>query len=216
MGRSAHTIAQYAGAAVSLMSEAVELEDDGFEGEKSVATILFGRFMMPDRSEHASQVKGMTPHSATFTCEQAPRVGEHIIAYIEEIGRVEGDVSTAGNGEFDLEFTVPESKRNKIAAKLNWLEAKARDDAAENRRHSRHEPNAADTILTMPDGRRYACEILDMSLSGASLKIAVIPSIGTQVTLGRMRGTVTRVHENGIALEFAHVLDEPTLQTHLS
>ena len=71
-------------------------------------------------------------------------------------------------------------------------------------------------MLTMPDGRVYECEILDISLSGAAIKVPVIPSIGTQVTLGRTRGTVTRIHDmRGVGIQFSQLLDEPALQSHI-
>ncbi len=196
---------------MSLLSQVLEDEES-----KPVSSILFGRYMLPDRTEHASQIKDISPTEATFSCAAPPQIGDHIIAYIEEIGRVEGDVATVTTTEFHVEFTVPESKRNKIAAKLNWMQTNAEEGSSEQRRHARFEPDAGNTVLTMPDGRQYGCEVLDMSLSGAAIRVSVIPSIGTNVTLGKMRGTVTRIHECGFALEFNHLLDEPDLHKHLS
>jgi hypothetical protein len=191
-------------APVSLLSEVFEDQDP-----KTVANVLFGRYMLPDRTEHVSQIKDISPEEATFSCTEAPQVGDHVIAYIDEIGRVEGNVTQVWDTEFHLEFTVASSKRDKIAAKLNWLQASREESDADQRRHSRHEQDNQNTILTMPDGRQYTCEIIDMSLSGASLKVSVIPSIGTNVMLGKVRATVTRIHECGVAIEFAQLLEEP-------
>ncbi len=192
---------------MSLLSEVFEEHET-----KSVSDILFGRYMLPDRSEYASQIKDLTPHSATFTCTAPPHVDDRIIAYIQEIGRVEGKVTQAWKEEFHLEFTVAESKRNKIAAKLNWLQTKDETGGEDLRRHSRHEPADGQTVLTLPDGRQYPCEIIDMSLSGAAIRVAVIPSIGTNVILGKMRGTVSRIHECGVAVEFNQLMEETSLR----
>ena len=50
------------------------------------------------------------------------------------------DVTDTAADAFLVSFTVPSSKRDKIAAKLNWLLEMDEDSAAEQRRHKRHEP----------------------------------------------------------------------------
>ncbi len=192
---------------MSLLSEVFEEQE-----AKSLSEIMFGRYMLPDKSEHACQIRDLSPDQARFSGAQLAHVGEHIIAYIEEIGRVEGDVIEASADSFLLMFTVPASKRDKIAAKLNWMQNRDDQGTEEMRRHTRHEPRDTNTVLTLPDGRSYECEILDISLSGAAIKASVIPSIGTQVTLGKTRGTVTRIHECGVGIEFGQMLEEPDLQ----
>ena len=193
---------------MSLLSEVFEEEQ-----VKSLSTIMFGRYMHADKSEYVCQIRDLTPDQAWFSGASSPQLlGEHIIAYIEEIGRVEGDVSEFGADAFLVSFTVPSSKRDKIAAKLNWMQNQDEEGTENQRQHTRHEPRDTNTILTLPDGRTYECEILDISLTGAAIKAPVIPSIGTQVTLGKTSGTVTRIHECGVGVEFVQPLDEPELQ----
>lgn len=197
---------------MSLITEVFEEEE-----AKSLSGVMFGRYMLADRTEYACQIRDLSPDQATFIGPAVPQVGEHVIAYIEEIGRVEGDVAQASADSFLLTFTVPASKRDKIAAKLNWMQVQAEDASADMRRHTRHEPSGqTNTTLTLPDGRTYRCEILDISLSGAAIKVPVIPSIGTQVVLGKSRGTVTRIHECGVGIEFQQLLDEPELRRQIS
>lgn len=192
---------------MSLLAEVFEEQE-----AKSLSEIMFGRYMLADKSEHACQIRDLTPDHARFSGAEPAAVGEHIIAYIEQIGRVEGDVTASDPDSFFLMFTVPASKRDKIAAKLNWMQSREDQGTPEQRRHTRHEPKDANTVLTLPDGRSYDCEILDISLSGAAIKASVIPSIGTQVTLGRTPGTVTRIHECGVGIQFGQLMDEPELQ----
>lgn len=195
---------------MSLISEVFEEQET-----RSLSEIMFGRYMLADKSEHVCQIRDLTPDNARFSGAQPAAVGEHIIAYIEQIGRVEGDVTGSDGETFDVMFTVPASKRDKIAAKLNWLQNHEDDGTPDQRRHTRHEPRDTSTVLSLPDGRSYECEILDISLSGAAIKAPVIPSIGTQVTLGKTRGTVTRVHECGVGIEFGQLLEEPDLQSQI-
>ena len=196
---------------MSLLSEVFEEQE-----AKSLSDILFGRYMLPDKSEHPCQIRDLTPDQARFSGELLAQVGEHIIAYIEEIGRVEGDVTDADYESFVLMFTVPANKRDKIAAKLNWMQNRDAEGAVANRRHTRHEPRDTNTVLTVPDGRSFDCEILDISLSGAAIKAPIIPSIGTHVSLGKTAGTVTRVHECGVGIEFTQLLEEPELQRRIT
>ena len=63
----------------------------------------------------------------------------------------------------------------------------------------------------MPDGRVYSCEVIDISLSGAAVKIEVLPALGTYLLLGKMRGRVVRYLDNGFAIEFTSQLDRTAL-----
>ena len=60
------------------------------------------------------------------------------------------------------------------------------------------------------------CEVLDLSLSGLSLKTAVKPLIGEVITIGHVSGRVVRHHETGVALEFCseppHKPERPKLR----
>jgi hypothetical protein len=75
----------------------------------------------------------------------------------------------------------------------------------------RYEPKDAKSSITLPDGRVYGCEVLDISLSGAAVKVDVVPSLGTHIALGKMRGRVVRYHPTGIAIEFLRPLDQSLL-----
>ena len=68
------------------------------------------------------------------------------------------------------------------------------------------------TVLKLPDGRQYQCRIIDLSLSGAAVEIEAKPELGTQVSLGTMRGTVVRHFEDGVAIEFATLQRHDTLE----
>ena len=56
--------------------------------------------------------------------------------------------------------------------------------------------------LTLSDGTKQACRVVDLSLGGAAVETSPKPTIGTQVTIGRANGRVTRHTANGIAVEF--------------
>jgi len=45
--------------------------------------------MLPDMSEHPCQVQGISLEGATFLTAHVPPTGQSLVAYLEEVGRVE-------------------------------------------------------------------------------------------------------------------------------
>ena len=89
------------------------------------------------------------------------------------------------------------------------------NQGADNRRHARYEPKDSTSHITLPDGRVYACEVIDISVSGAGVKVGVMPSLGTFVMLGKMRGRIVRYLDTGVAIEFVRPLDTVQLSEHV-
>jgi hypothetical protein len=71
----------------------------------------------------------------------------------------------------------------------------------------RHERTTAPGFahFTRANGEMIPCEVLDLSLSGVSLKTETKPRVGETVVIGHMSGRVVRHLESGIAIEFAIV-----------
>lgn len=173
---------------------------------------VYGRYMLEDRSEHACQVIDMSPGDVAFRGERAGELGEKVIAYLDHIGRIEGVVTRRLDGGFAMTIVASERKRDKLAAQLTWLANKHELDLPEDRRHERVLPRNPMSVLQFEDGRKYQCRIIDLSLSGAAVELDVKPAIGVAVTLGTMRGRVVRHFEDGIAIEFAVLQREETLE----
>ncbi len=196
------------------MSGYAQFED---EAPSNVApTTLFGRFMLPDSSEFPCQVVNITTEGATFITNDVPPVGLDIVAYLEELGRIEArSAGVVANG-FVVTYTMTGARLERLHARIQWLESKRTGKGSESRRHQRYEPRESSSQITLPDGRVYPCEVLDISVSGAGLKVEVLPAMGTYLMLGKMRGRVVRYLDNGIAIEFAKQLDVHQLQTQLA
>jgi hypothetical protein len=177
----------------------------------SVKQTLFGRFMLPDMSEHACQVNGISIDGAIFITAQQVVPGLPIVAYLEEVGRIEATSAESVEGGFRVTFSLTGARRDRFETRLQWLVQKEHGQTIEDRRHTRYEPREKQSQITMPDGREYACEVVDISLSGAAVKVEVMPSLGTYILLGKMRGRVVRYLESGIAIEFVKLLDRNQL-----
>ena len=176
-----------------------------------VQQTLFGRFMLPDMSEHPCQVQAISIDGASFLTTQPVPPGLPLVAYLEEVGRIEATSAQPIDGGFTVTFALTGARRDRFETRLKWLLQKEHGQSAEDRRHTRFEPREKQSQITMPDGREYNCEVVDISLSGAAIKCEVMPSLGTYVLLGKMRGRVVRYLENGIALEFVKLLDRTQL-----
>ena len=164
--------------------------------------------MLPDHSEKPFQVSQISPDGATLKTDANVPVGVKIVAYIDKIGRMEGNVIAHFDGGIAIEFILTGNRRERIEQKLKWL---SENNGEEQRRHARYKPAESSSHITMPDGRVYKCEVMDISLSGAAVATDIMPHLGTYVLLGKMRGRVVRYIDKGIAIEFVRPLNQQSL-----
>ena len=57
-----------------------------------VELTLFGRYMLENRQEYPCQVLNMSPGSAALITPVSGSVGERVIAYVDHLGRLEGNI----------------------------------------------------------------------------------------------------------------------------
>ncbi len=177
-------------------------------------TELPGRYMLPDQQEFACKAIDVSVGGMSLQCPRSGEIGDRVIAYIAELGRVEGTITRLRDDGFAMEFTVTAFKREKIRRTLEWLDKQNEPDAPVQRRHTRIVPERTTSEFELPDGRSYPCEVIDMSIGGASVRVCVMPSVGTPVKLGRMEGVVARHHDEGLAIQFTNVPDLGTIADH--
>jgi hypothetical protein len=189
---------------------ALALNEPAVAANDTVKGVVFGRFMLPDMSEHACQVLDLTLEGATFMTTDVPPVGLAIVAYLEDLGRVEVTSKEAIAGGFKVAYAATGSRLERLQQRITYLMERA-DGAPDQRRHPRFEPKDKHSSITMPDGRTYNCEVLDISVSGAGIKTDIMPALGTYLMVGKMKGRVVRYLENGFAIEFIKQLATPAL-----
>lgn len=166
---------------------------------------VLGRYMLADKREFPCQVIEMSPGDAIMIAPVAGIIGERIIAYVDHIGRIEGPVADIIDGGMVVNLMASPRKRDKMAAQLTWLANKDTLGLPEDRTFERLVPDNRHSAIILDDGRRYDCKIIDISLSGAAIELAVRPAMGTPITLGRMQARVIRHFENGIGVQFTSV-----------
>jgi PilZ domain len=82
---------------------------------------LLGRFMRSDRKEFDCESIDASVNGIAFSSDAGVQFGERIVAYLNQIGRVEGRVARIFPGGFAIQMNVPPAKRDKLATQLAWL-----------------------------------------------------------------------------------------------
>jgi len=141
---------------------------------------LLGRYMLPDRREFPCQIINMSP------------------------GGLEGKITRIIDNGFAMSVGATARKRDKLAAQLTWLANRDILNLPEDRRHDRIVPRNPIALLTLEDGSKMTCRIIDLSLSGAAIAAENRPPLKSLVLLGKVQSRVVRNLEEGFALEFVH------------
>jgi c-di-GMP-binding flagellar brake protein YcgR len=165
---------------------------------------LLGRYMLPDRREFPCQVINMSPGGLALLAPGIGNVGDRVIAYLDHIGRVEGKITRIIDNGFAMTVGATARKRDKLAAQLTWLANRDILNLPEDRRHDRIVPRNPIAVLSLEDGSKMTCRIIDLSLSGAAIGAENRPPLRSLVMLGRIQARVVRNLEDGFALEFVH------------
>jgi PilZ domain len=173
-----------------------------------------GRFMLADGQESACRVTDISPGGMAVAASICGETGERVVAYIDQLGRIEGVIVRQFPNGFALSISSTMHKRDKIAAQLTWLAN--RDILPEQRRHRRIKPRNPVARILLPSGFHVDCSVIDMSQSGAGIASDQLPAIGALVTIGRTPGRVARHIEGGFAVEFTRLQHEDSLEENVT
>lgn len=176
---------------------------------------VLGRFMLPNRTEYPCQVVDMSPGGAALMTPVTGEIGQRIVAYLDHVGRIEGEITRLFDGGFAMSVNATARKRDKLASQLTWLANRNVLNLPEDRRHERMTPRVPFSNVVLPDGREMRCRIIDVSMSGAAIALEARPAVGSPITIGRMRARVVRHFDDGVAVEFAMLQTEDMIQNNL-
>lgn len=181
---------------------------------KRVAVTLLGRFMRENRHEYPCKLNDISVGGAALAAPVAVETGERIVAYFDHIGGLEGTVVRTFEGGFALQFKITAHKREKLAAQLTWLVNRDTLSGLEQRRHERIPAGDKGAIVVLDTGETLDCRLIDVSLSGASLRSEERPPVGSGLLLGKLRGRVIRHHEHGFGVQFIDIQEPEALRRH--
>ena len=172
---------------------------------KRVEVTLLGRFMRANKQEYPCKLIDISVGGAAIMGPVALDMDERVIAYFDNLGGLEGNVVRVFEGGFAIRLIATQHKREKLAAQLTWILNRSEVDGIDERRHERIQPANGSSSLTVTEGLVISCQILDVSISGASIATAARPPIGTEVQLGKLRARVMRHHPQGIGVQFLDI-----------
>lgn len=169
--------------------------------------------MLADRREFECVIIDVALGGIALKAPVNGDIGEPIIVYIDQLGRVQGDIVRYVEGGFAVKLTVTTRATERLAIRLSDLQASGNSDSPpeERRRSLRVEPDDKVTRITLPLGIGADCEVLDLSRTGADVKTSQRPQIGCLVQLGQLLGKVVRHTEHGVAIAFEDMSDSASL-----
>jgi hypothetical protein len=173
---------------------------------------LLGRCMFNDRRECPCQLVEISPGDAVFVSPFCGEKHEKVIAYIDNIGRLEGVILERIENGFVMTISASPRKRDRLADTLTWLANRHVLSLAEDRRHLRRTPKRTDATVVLADGATHSVRVIDMSLSGAALATSLRPPLGSPVRLGRLGARVVRHFDDGIGIEFMRIMSEAAIE----
>ena len=179
---------------------------------KRCSISVLGRFMRANKQEYPCKLVEISVGGAKLMSPVPVYAGEGIVAYLDQIGGLEGTVTRVFDGGFAIQINATQHKREKLAAQLTWLINKDHISGIEARRHPRFQVAKPGSTLTFSDGTSLDCRVQDVSLSGASIAVDAFPPIGAEVLLGKLRARVVRHHETGIGVEFRDIQEPEALR----
>jgi hypothetical protein len=167
---------------------------------------ITGRIFVPaDGREGECRIVEMSPGGAQVISDIVPEAGTFIVLYIEGFGRFDAEVVRPEWDRFAVQLRCSAMKQDRVAELLGQTQGASSGTTL--RRHERVAGNGI-AHFTRPSGETIACDVIDLSLSGVSLKTVSRPPLGETVMIGQMSGRVVRHHDSGIAVEFARVAAE--------
>jgi hypothetical protein len=180
-----------------------------------VQVTLFGRYMLESRQEYPCQTVEMSPGDMILFAPVKAQLGEKVVVYLDELGRLAGVATRQTQTGFEMNFTLPHLKRDRLADQLTWFANRHTIGLPEDRRHERVIPMMRRTVLRLPEGAEHIVKIRDISVSGVGLETELAPPVGARVVIGNTPAVVVRHFPGGIAGEFerpfaANELDEST------
>ena len=179
---------------------------------KRVHLSLLGRFMRQDEREYPCKLCDISIGGASIFSPIEVIMGECIIAYIDQLGRIEGNITRVFEDGFAMDIKATRHRKEKMAAQLTWLVNRRDLKIADERRHERISPKNDIVQLKLADGIVVQCRMLDVSLSGASIETTARPEIGNIVILGKLKTRVMRHHDTGIGVEFMDIQNPSALR----
>ncbi len=170
--------------------------------------IVSGTFAMPDGGEVRCVTEDASVGGFGIRSAKRPEVGAVIEIEFHFLGVVRGEVVRHTERGFGLRVLHTVLSARSFGRVMVWLVTAHNGGVKEARAHARYVPRERDVVVSLPDGRTVAADILDVSRSGVVISTDVRPPLGTLIYVGKTRARVVRHLDDGIGLAFQVALPE--------
>ena len=186
---------------------------------RSIDLRLGGRYSLANRHDpqgnrrqFACRTTRVSPYQMMISVPVIGAIGERVVSYFGEFGKLDGWVSEHVEGGFLIDLAVPKEKRQQLAGKISWLDKQRKETVQDARGQDRVIPENPHSTLIFADGSMLGCFVIDMSATGAAISADIQPEIGSPLAVGRSVGRVIRHFPEGFAVKFIQPVDPDYLE----
>ncbi|MGA2892576.1 MAG: PilZ domain-containing protein [Xanthobacteraceae bacterium] len=169
-----------------------------------------------ERRSFPCRAVNVSTQAIAFAAPVVGRIGERAFATVDHLGKLKGAVTRLLDGGFVMSIVASAEERDRLAAKIGWLEQFKNFDVFDQRGDRRFVPAKPHTQIIFVDGTMEDCFVLDLSASGAAISASVVPEIGTVVALAKIVARVVRHFEGGFAVQFVERQDPQHVEARLN
>lgn len=182
---------------------------------RRVSVNITGRLYIPATEEEAiCTVQDISPGDVALRCDLKEEPTGRAVIYLDNLGRFEGPIIRSASGGFVMTFSCSLQKREKLADQLTLEVNRHLLADTELRRYDRVEAvSGSYTHFTRSTGEQVRCEVLDLSLTGVSVRTEHRPPVGEHILIGHRAGRVARHHADGMGIEFLGLTFAPGSET---
>jgi hypothetical protein len=160
-------------------------------------------YIAATKEEAVCTIEDISPGDASILCDLKHEPSDRAVLYLDGLGRFEGPIVRREPQGFIMTFTCSPQKREKLADQLTLELNRHLLTESDMRRHDRVEQASGSyTHFTRSTGEQIRCEVLDMSLTGVSVRTEARPPVGEHILIGHRAGRIARHHSDGIGVEF--------------
>ena len=190
------------------------------EDDKSIYVSLPGRYSLVESTtpriesrQFACRAVNISSSTIALTAPVTARVGIRVIADIEQLGRVKGSIFRVFDLGFAMNIEAGEQERDVLATKIDWIERNKDFEIRDHRSHARFIPRRPLSMLTLSDGSKVPCFVIDISVTGAAISADFVPAVGTVLAVGSVVGRVVRFVPGGFAVQFIQLQERQEVES---
>ena len=164
-----------------------------------------GHLFFPDKEyEQKCLVLDLSPDGAGLKSTCSAALGANIVLYIEGLGRFEGTIIRKDRLHVGIQFKHSKTTRERVAELIAiYLErGPSVYTSVRNRPRLTARKIMHSFALELESGQKQACDIVDITFSGATFKTGSRPAVGERVMFGKTAAVVVRHTDFGFAVSF--------------